>query len=66
MTELKPCPFCGIKPGISRTEYEYKGSDWGHRFTIYCVHCSIEITGYSSTDMLTARERATERWNRRA
>ena len=55
MNELKPCPFCGSKPFVWRTN---------HRTYIECPN----LTAESHRIMMSGKsdEEAIEAWNRRA
>lgn len=57
MQELKPCPFCGQQPRVTKT----KG--WKNampaRYGVLCADCAICL-GWSDTEA-----EAVERWNTR-
>lgn len=64
-TELKPCPFCGGKAGLTsffheeRQHYPFYGE-------VICLKCqaSVGSTGFSKTAE-EAERKAMEAWNRR-
>lgn len=65
MEELKPCPFCGNEFPILNYS---RAIDI---FTVSCPNCHLNVHfGYASASVEIgfekARERAIERWNRRA
>lgn len=56
MSDLKPCPFCGMDAKII-----HEADDDGDQFYyVYCLGCDAETAGYET------REEATNAWNRRA
>lgn len=60
MAELKPCPFCGGKAKLRiASEIWRDGKVEIGGWKAYCENCGIETA-------LENREKAVEKWNRRA
>lgn len=53
--ELKPCPLCGHKPALYRT-------DWGYKFRVSCftLHCNRNV----ETEDYDSEEDAIRAWNK--
>ena len=56
MSELKPCPFCGVNPVLSQ--------DFFGRYDVRCLNTACEIM--PSTRVYDKAEDAAVSWNRRA
>jgi Lar family restriction alleviation protein len=54
---LKPCPFCGNKPELRRTETS-------KRWYVECAHMNCAVSPKATTDQDT-KEYAIEAWNKR-
>ena len=61
MTEyLKPCPFCGGN-NVNLKRYNIKYNDWWY---VSCDDCEIALDPLYFNGQM--KEKAIERWNRRA
>lgn len=47
MNELKPCPFCGSKPNISKSGVFHSSNEFGVEYAISCPDCHICFKGFS-------------------
>lgn len=65
MTELKPCPFCGGKAGLSSFFYEER-QHYPFYGEVICFKCQANVgsTGFSKSKE-EAEDKAIEAWNRR-
>lgn len=61
--ELKPCPFCGGKPHISKHSFwnEKTKGFTDHTYGIECIECHTKGNQFYETE-----KEAIEAWNRRA
>lgn len=51
MSELKPCPFCGSRPNISKASHIRRESGFGVEFTISCPTCHIHFRANSEFEV---------------
>ena len=56
MTELEPCPFCGVKANYIVVQ--------GFELKYYCVYC--RKCGSSTRKYYASKDEARDAWNRRA
>ena len=55
MSELKPCPFCGKRPGVHRSTFSEK----------YRIRCDQKGGCGAETASCGTKEQAIDAWNRR-
>ena len=67
--EIKPCPFCGVKPTIKKCWFDEKGFVINHNMSKQgVIDCPIAEWGEESmigSTVYETRSEAAEEWNRR-
>lgn len=51
MSELKPCPFCGSRPNVSKSSASHNYNVFTVEFAIMCPNCRIRFKAFSEFEV---------------
>lgn len=72
--KLKPCPFCGEIPKISKSSIDYSADSFSVMYTVACSNCKISFKSRSEFTVKDGEPVTVQngyldcikKWNRRA